>query len=320
MTLQSAVITDPLIGPVTCPSAAGLAPGATATCATVPYTLTQADFDSGVRNNTATVTGTPTSGTPTTATDSTSSALPQNASLKLTVTIDPVQDANGNGPDTSDTVTFRYTVTNTGNVTATGVVVQDPEFGTIQCTPSTLAPGQSATCTAQTRQLTQSEVTSGIVPKDATAQGTAAGGQTLQSADRQQVPVAGTPRFSIRKTANKSTVTAGQTVRFTIAVRNTGTAIARDVTICDRLPKHTTLIGKPKASLRAGVLCWRGKTLAVNERRTFTVTLRVARSAPAGRITNTASIFTGSISAKSRVSVRVKPAPVVQIKRTLVTG
>ncbi len=199
-------------------------------------------------------------------------------------------------------------------------MVQDPEFGTIQCTPSTLAPGETATCTAQTRQLTQSEVTSGIVPKDATAQGTAAGGQTLQSADRQQVPVAGTPRFSIRKTANKSTVTAGQTVRFTIAVRNTGTAIASDVTICDRLPKHTTLIGKPNASLRGGVLCWRGKTLAVNERRTFTVTLRVARSAPAGRITNTASIFTGSISAKSRVSVRVKPAPVVQIKRTLVTG
>jgi uncharacterized repeat protein (TIGR01451 family) len=61
VTLTSFVVTDPTLGPVTCPTPAppGLAPGASATCtADSPYTVVQADVDSGGATDQATATGT----------------------------------------------------------------------------------------------------------------------------------------------------------------------------------------------------------------------------------------------------------------------
>ncbi|MEZ5093181.1 hypothetical protein [Nocardioides sp.] len=56
VTLDSITVDDPMVGTVDCPVTT-LAPGADTTC-TASYTLTQADVDAGVVDNTATVTGT----------------------------------------------------------------------------------------------------------------------------------------------------------------------------------------------------------------------------------------------------------------------
>ena len=45
------------------------------------------------------------------------------------------------------TVTWTYTITNTGNVTLSNVILTDNKIGTITCPKTTLAPGESMTCT-----------------------------------------------------------------------------------------------------------------------------------------------------------------------------
>ncbi|MEZ5191695.1 MAG: hypothetical protein R2734_03700 [Nocardioides sp.] len=82
-----------------------------------------------------------------------------------------VTDLDGNGPDAGDTISYSLVVTNTGNVTLTGVTVTDPTVGPVSCPVTTLAPGVSVTCTA-TYTLTQADVDAGHVANTATATGT----------------------------------------------------------------------------------------------------------------------------------------------------
>ena len=72
VTLTNVSVTDPLVTPITCPSGnpiPSLAVGASETC-TGSYTITQADIDAAVRDNTATATGTDPGNNPVTDTDS----------------------------------------------------------------------------------------------------------------------------------------------------------------------------------------------------------------------------------------------------------
>jgi len=61
---------------------------------------------------------------------------------------DDADDAPGISINVGDTVTWTYVVTNTGNVTLTSITVTDDKIGTVSCPATTLAPGDSTTCTA----------------------------------------------------------------------------------------------------------------------------------------------------------------------------
>jgi hypothetical protein len=66
-------------------------------------------------------------------------------------------------------------VTNTGNVELTSLTVTDPVFGPVSCTPTTLAPGDTATCTADALYpVTAEDVSNGGVSSVATAQANSA--------------------------------------------------------------------------------------------------------------------------------------------------
>ncbi|MEE8525133.1 MAG: hypothetical protein V3T72_14445, partial [Thermoanaerobaculia bacterium] len=78
LTLTSVTISDPLVSPIDCPSGnpiPTLAVGATETCTGV-YTLTQADVDAGVKDNTATAIGQDPVGGPVSDQDSHSEPIP----------------------------------------------------------------------------------------------------------------------------------------------------------------------------------------------------------------------------------------------------
>ena len=84
-------------------------------------------------------------------------------------------------------------MTNTGNVTITGIVVNDAQLDAAAvCPVTTLAPGASTTCTG-THTITQAEVDAGTVDNSATATGTPPGGGTTTSApDTTSTPIAAT--------------------------------------------------------------------------------------------------------------------------------
>src|SRR5690606_10146703 len=114
------VVTDPLLdAPATC-AAVSLSPGQTITC-TGLRTLTQADIDAGVVNNSATATGTPPAGgNVTTPPSTTTTPLTQNPLLSLVKTAG-VPSGNTAG----STIEYSFALTNAGNVTLDGLLVND---------------------------------------------------------------------------------------------------------------------------------------------------------------------------------------------------
>ncbi|MFB7473588.1 GEVED domain-containing protein [Kitasatospora sp. NPDC056184] len=210
-----------------CPAgAASLAPGAVVTC-TAEYTVTQADVDAGSVENTATAAGTPPGGGTPVTSDPSTAVVPftPRPSLEVDKRADKQRLVVG------ETLTYTYTVTNTGNVTLTGVTVNEGAFtGTgplspLTCpnAPATLEPGRSATCTA-TYTVTQADVDAGRIDNAATATGTPPGGGTpvtsppggtTVTADRE-------PALTVVKSSDKERLVAGETVTYTYTVTNTG--------------------------------------------------------------------------------------------------
>jgi hypothetical protein len=99
-----------------------------------------------------------------------------------------------------ETIPYTFLVTNTGNVTLNGVVVQSSLVGLskISCPTHTLAPTGSMTCTA-TYTTTSQNVKSGSVVNSATATGNPPAGSHVKSlpsgvvvpAIHKKVPVTG---------------------------------------------------------------------------------------------------------------------------------
>src|SRR5262249_1173711 len=95
------------------------------------------------------------------------------ASLDLIKRAEPPVDVNGNGiTDAGDTIAYTFEVTNTDEVPLDHVHVNDSLLGTITGDPSTLLPGQSATCTpSRPHTVTAANEVHGSVDNTATASG-----------------------------------------------------------------------------------------------------------------------------------------------------
>ena len=154
VTLTDVEVTDPLTSITrTIPS---LAPGATNTI-TATYTVTQNDLNAGQVNNTARAVAI-FSGTM--YSDEASATVPANQNPELEII-----KAAGETSFTSIGETIHYTlvVTNTGNVTITGVIVNDPNtIVTCPGSPYILAPGDGVTCTA-IHVVTIDDIAAGII-------------------------------------------------------------------------------------------------------------------------------------------------------------
>src|SRR5690606_40125314 len=91
-----------------------------------------------------------------------------------------------------DTITYTFVATNTGDVTITGIVVDDPMLANAGIEiPSIgdLAPGESATVTAA-YVVTQADVDAGKIVNVATVKGTGPEGEIVSPPDEVTVVIA----------------------------------------------------------------------------------------------------------------------------------
>ncbi len=238
VTLNAVTLSDP--GLTVVGGAIGtLAPGDTAT-ATATLTLTQPMINAGVYNNTATVSGSPANGSllaP--VNDSASVPLPAPA-MTLVKTGTVVGGGNGR-PDVGDTITYAFTVRNTGNVPLTNVTVNDP-LVTVSGGPISLAPGQSnATTFTATYTLTQTDIDAGTFANTATASGTPPTGAPISAPGATSTPLPAAPQLTLVKTGtpdftvvgSPTVPNVGDTISYTFAVTNTGNVTINNVVVSD---------------------------------------------------------------------------------------
>ncbi|GAB3605106.1 hypothetical protein GCM10027413_05150 [Conyzicola nivalis] len=269
---------------ITCP-ATTIAVGTQLVC-TATYTLTAADVNAGTVTNSATATGTPTgSTTPITSTPSTVT-IPITPAPALTVlkTVSPSVVALA-----GQTVEYSFRVTNIGNVTLTGVTIDETAFtgsGTvsaIDCPVTTLASGQFTTCTA-TYTVTQADVDAGgTVSNTATAVGTPPTGPAVTSTPSTAVVTpTQSPALTVVKTADATVAEVGQVVTYSFRVTNTG-----NLTITDPEVAEGTFTGSGDLS---AIACPAG-SLAPGDDVTCTATYTVTQAdIDSGAISNTATV------------------------------
>ena len=233
VTLTAVNVSDPMPGlsAVDCPVST-LAPSAQVTC-TATYTTTQADVDAGFVRNTATATGTPPSGLP----NPTSPAFALVIAVRTPAigVVKQASIASFSAPGTQ--VTYTYVVTNTGNVTLHSVNVADPLPGlsSVTCPTTTLAPGQSESCTA-TYTTTQADVDNGGVTNTATVSGTPPTGAPVTGIDSHDPGDSDACDHDRQVGRSRSFATAGTLVNYTYLVTNSGNVSLTSVGVTDLLP------------------------------------------------------------------------------------
>jgi LPXTG-motif cell wall-anchored protein len=247
--LSDLVVTDNKGVAVTCPGTT-LAPGASMTC-----TGSAPSPASGLYSNIGTVTGrgpdttAPPGGNPLTAaalpTSQVTDSDPANANVPGPGApgITLVKMVNGFDANTAPgvivaagtTLTFTFTVTNSGAVALTGVTVTDDKLGPITCPSTTLAVGASMNCTA-----TGPAPAAGQYTNVGTATGTPPSGPPVTSTDNANAFVA-VPGIEIVKFVNGAdansapglSVPEGSAVTWTYQVTNTGNVDLAEVKVVD---------------------------------------------------------------------------------------
>ena len=209
----------------------------------------------------------------------------------LTPNIDIEKSTNGEDADTptgpylsvDTTVDWSYTVTNTGELPLTGVLVTDDKVTAVTCPQDALAPGESMTCTATGTAQPGQYVNIGTVT------GTDAVGVTVTDSDTSHY-FGSVPAIDVIKDVDPVIIPGGATtdVTWTITVANTGNVPLADVLVTDEL---TPACGLPIGDLATG------------ETTTYTCTSTLTPDAPTWSFTNIA-IATGSGPAGTQVTAQ----------------
>ena len=192
------------------------------------YTTTQADVDRGAIVNTGTASATPPSGGAVSANSTVTVPAVQASGINLE------KSANVNSFSAAGTVvTYRYTVTNTGNTTLSQVVVTDPmpRLSAIDCPFTSLAPAGQETCTA-TYTTTQADVDAGAITNQGTVTGTPPTGPALTDRSIETIDAVQQPAVGLLKTPSiPSFAVAGTAITYTYEVINSGNVTLHAITV-----------------------------------------------------------------------------------------
>ncbi|MEV0893846.1 hypothetical protein [Promicromonospora sp. NPDC050262] len=211
-------------------------------------------------------------------------------SLGLVKTAGEPVDVNENRiTDTGDTIAYTFEVTNTGDVAIDDLAIDDPKVGAITCEATSVAPGDTVTCTTdEPYVVTDEDVEAGSVDNSATATGTPPGTDTPIGSPPSETSTpteAPDPGIEVVKSATPSgpeSYTVGQEITYTFEVTNTGHVPLSDVTV-----DETEFTGTGEAPVPA---CPADVVLAPGDSLTCTATYVITQAdVDAGEVTNTAT-------------------------------
>ena len=214
ITLSNITLTDP-VATITGGPIASLVPGASDNSTfTGSYTITQADIDAGTFTNTATANSDEGAGDD----DSDTQPLAQNPELTLVKVADPQTYTA-----VSESIAYQFQFTNTGNVTLSApFTVVDDTTSDEACpgTPTSLAPGESITCTG-TYTITQADLDSGSVTNTATGTAQGPAGTVNSNQDQETVTAVRTGTLVLVKTATPGTYdSVGDVISYSYQLTN----------------------------------------------------------------------------------------------------
>ena len=256
-TLTNIAISDTFFNPDLSCTIASLDPGISNATCTGAYTVTQADVDAGSITNTANATATAPAGV-TAPAPKTATAVVAGPVSAPKVSIAKTTTGTSFGA-VGTTKTYNFSVTNTGNVTLTGLRVQDTALG-FDCLLANLAPGGSTTnCVtpagplSATKTITQDDVDRGAYTNTAQVTGSSLIGATAVSAQSQitvlgptQAPALGL----VKDSAAAPFAIVGQAVAYTYVVTNTGNiTLSAPITVADDKIANVICPGLPPAGL-----------------------------------------------------------------------
>ncbi len=294
VTVSDITVSDPLTGDTwtEMPQAEGgaivLEPGDTVSF-TAEYTVTEEDILAGRVENTATATGTdPNGGDVTDSDDETVTTEPKRGHLTITKTTTGTP-ANGTAYVLGETITYRITATNDGNLTLTNVVVTDELTGNTgenAWTIASLAPGASQTFTAE-YVVTEADILAGSVVNVATAAGTSPDPEKpevpVEPGEKEDPTEPKSGHVTVTKTttstpANGTSYALGETITYQITATNDGNLTLTNVVVTDELTGNT------------GENAWTIASLAPGASQTFTATYTVTEAdILAGGVVNVAT-------------------------------
>ncbi|HUS75249.1 MAG TPA: hypothetical protein VMY43_04500 [Methanothrix sp.] len=222
VTIKALTLTDDKLGDITLNTAL-LAPGETATGSAM-HTIIETDLP-GPLSNVATASGTDSQGKAVTA--------QAKASVELTYTaaMEVAKLASATTSGVGDSVTYTYTVRNTGTVTIKGLKLVDDKLKDIKVDKDTLAPGDTATGSA-THLVVEADLP-GPLTNVVTATAKDSTGKAIMAEAKATVQLSYSASMEIIKTPSTTSAKVGETVTYAYTVRNTGAVTINDLAIVD---------------------------------------------------------------------------------------
>ncbi|WP_229802122.1 beta strand repeat-containing protein [Paramylibacter ulvae] len=251
-TITNVSVTDPLIAGFSC-TIATLPVETTDTSCSDTYAITQDDIDAGVINNTADAAGSDPTGATIDDTDTIATDMPDaNPSMELIKTANPSPFGA-----VGSTITYSFSVENTGNVTLTDVTVTDPLIPTFSCVIPTLAVGATDTVTCSTPYtVTQDDVDAGELTNTADVDATDPFDTPVNATD--SITTDGPeqePALEVTKTLSSTGASEGDVLTYSITVENTGNVTLNNVVMSDvmtRSDESTTALDAPGLQFVSG--------------------------------------------------------------------
>jgi len=224
VTIEGLILTDDKLGNIPLADTT-LAPGDNTT-ATANHTVVLADFP-GPLENTATVSGTSQKSDNITASASTSVELiPYEESIGLTKNADRVSASIG------DNITYTYVITNTGDLDIDDLSLTDDKLGVISLFPTTLAPGDNTTATANHTVIVTDFP--GPLVNTATVSGKSQNSDNITASASTSVVLNDyDASIVLIKTADRTSASPHETIKYTYTLTNNSDVTINNLTLED---------------------------------------------------------------------------------------